>query len=251
MIIAQISDTHLTVDEPDSAKRQSDFAAIIEDINADEMPVDAIVHTGDVVHNGRADEYRCAAEILSNARSQVFVIPGNKDDREKLAETLGTKRRSGFIQYSVNDFPVHLVFLDTVCPSHRRGEFCDDRLRDLTRRINEAGSKPAALFLHHPPFEILVGPDKYHYIDMAAMDRLVREINRTGTVAGLFAGHVHRPTFGQIGRTICCVAPAAATSVRFGHYPKTIIERPIYLIHRFERDGNFSSETRVVGGVID
>ena len=53
MIIAHISDTHLALDAPDAERRMRDFASTIADINALDPPADVIVHTGDIVHNGR------------------------------------------------------------------------------------------------------------------------------------------------------------------------------------------------------
>ena len=84
MIIAQISDTHLAFDAGDAEQRLRDFTDTILDINALDPPPDVIVHTGDIVHNGRQDEYAQAAAILAEARAPVFVLAGNKDDRENL-----------------------------------------------------------------------------------------------------------------------------------------------------------------------
>ncbi len=61
MIIAQISDTHIALDTPDAERRLRDFERTIADINALDPAPDVIVHTGDIVHNGRPDEYAEAA----------------------------------------------------------------------------------------------------------------------------------------------------------------------------------------------
>ena len=71
MIIAQISDTHLTLDTPDADQRMNDFASTIADINALDPAPDVIVHTGDIVHNGRANEYARAAAIFAAALAPV------------------------------------------------------------------------------------------------------------------------------------------------------------------------------------
>ena len=84
MIIAQISDTHLTLDAPDADRRLRDFAHTIADINALDPAPDVIVHTRDIVHNGRRDEYAQAVALLATAHAPVFVLPGNKDDRTNL-----------------------------------------------------------------------------------------------------------------------------------------------------------------------
>ena len=56
MIIAQISDTHFALDTPDADQRIRDFDHTIADINALDPAPDVIVHSGDIVHNGRRDE---------------------------------------------------------------------------------------------------------------------------------------------------------------------------------------------------
>src|SRR6201997_1418729 len=84
MIIAHISDTHLALDTPDAEERMREFALTIADINALDPPADVIVHTGDIVHNGRQDEYARAVTLLANAHAPVYVLPGNKDDRVNL-----------------------------------------------------------------------------------------------------------------------------------------------------------------------
>jgi Icc protein len=78
MIIAQISDTHIALDTPDSDQRIRDFVLTIADINALDPAPDVIVHTGDIVHNGRQDEYAQAVATLAKARAPVYVLAGNR-----------------------------------------------------------------------------------------------------------------------------------------------------------------------------
>ena len=117
MIIAHISDTHLEFDTADAARRLRDFASTIADINALDPPADVIVHTGDIVHNGRQDEYAQAAALLAKARAPVYVLPGNKDDRANLRAVLSARGYlapdSEFIDYAIEDYPVRLIALAT------------------------------------------------------------------------------------------------------------------------------------------
>jgi len=80
MIIAQISDTHIALDPPEADQRISDLALTVADINELDPLPDAIVHTGDIVHNGQQDEYAQAGAILAKARPPVYVLAGNKDN---------------------------------------------------------------------------------------------------------------------------------------------------------------------------
>ncbi len=92
MIIAQISDTHIAVDTPDADRRIRDFALTVADINALDPAPDVIVHTGDLVHNGRQDEYAQAVATLAKASAPVYVLAGNKDNRANLHGAFSTRR---------------------------------------------------------------------------------------------------------------------------------------------------------------
>ena len=109
MIIAQISDTHIALDAPDADQRIRDFELTIADINALDPAPDVIVHTGDIVHNGRQDEYAQAVAILAKAHAPVYVLAGNKDNRANLRAAFSAcgylRADSDFIDYAVEDFP--------------------------------------------------------------------------------------------------------------------------------------------------
>ncbi len=251
MIIAQISDTHIALDTPDSERRIADFERTIADINALDPQPDVIVHTGDIVHNGRADEYAVAASILGKARAPVYVIPGNKDDRANLRAAFAGKGYlspgSDFIDYTVEDFPVRLIALDTLDPAGNKGDFSPEQIGNLIRQIDAETTKPVAVFCHHPPFSIPVGPAPINFVRPEIMDELGAALERSGRVAGVFSGHVHREVKGHVGKIPAVVMPSIATSLRYGDYPPEIKSSPIYYVHSFDKRGIFSTERRIVG----
>ena len=249
MIIAQISDTHIALDTPDADRRLADFSRVIAHINALDPQPDVIVHTGDVVHNGRPDEYARAVSILSGARAPVYVLVGNKDDRANLRAAFSAAGylpgEDSFIQYAIEDFPIRLLVLDTMSTSSNKGDFCADRAKHLSEMIDADPAKPIAVFAHHPPFEVTVGPDRFHFENVSAMERLRGALQRSPGIVGLFCGHVHRPTTGRVGHIPATVATSVATTLRKGEYPAEMTDRPTYLLHRFEADGRFESETMI------
>lgn len=251
MIIAQVSDTHIAFDAEDAEQRLRDFEAAIDDINALDPAPDVIVHTGDIVHNGRADEYAQAAAILARARAPVYVMAGNKDDRENLRATFSAggylPPAPGFIDYAVETFPVRLIMLDTLNPGSNKGDFCSERLARLARLIDAETTRPIAVFTHHPPFEVTVGPDRLHFETMDIMQGLAEALQHSGRVAAVFAGHVHRSTTGLAGTIPAAVMPSIATSLRKGEYPGETKRLPVYHLHRFDSDWGFSTEARIVG----
>jgi Icc protein len=251
MIIAQISDTHLALDTADAERRMRDFALTIADINALDPPPQAIVHTGDIVHNGRREEYAEAASILAAARAPVYVLAGNKDERVNLRAAFAAggylMPGSAFVDYAIEDFPVRLIALDTLSPGNGKGEFRSEQVKDLIDRIDVETTKPIAVFTHHPPFEVTVGPDRLHFETPESMSRLRHALQRSGRVVAVFSGHVHRAAAGHVGGIAASVVPCIATTLRKGEYPPHMRTRPIYHVHRFDLAWGFATETRVVG----
>jgi 3',5'-cyclic-AMP phosphodiesterase len=249
VIIAQISDTHVALDSPDADRRIRDFELAIADINRLDPAPNAIIHTGDVVHNGRPDEYELALATLAKARAPVYVLAGNRDDRKNLRRAFspyGYLAPDGeFVEYAIDAFPVKLIALDTVSPGRNRGDFCPRRAARLRDLIEAETEKPIAVFTHHPPFEVNVGPDPIHFETLEAMSRLRDGLQHCGRVVAVFSGHVHRAASGYVGRIPATVTQCIATTLRKGEYPAPMRTRPVYHVHRFDRAWGFTTETRI------
>jgi 3',5'-cyclic AMP phosphodiesterase CpdA len=251
MIIAQISDTHLALDTPDAEQRIRDFALTIAHINALDPAPDVIVHTGDIVHNGRQDEYAQAVATLAKARAPVYVLAGNKDNRANLRAAFSAcgylAPESGFVAYAIDDYPVRLIALDTLSAGSNKGDFCPERIRHLIDLIDAETAKPIAVFTHHPPFEVTVGPDPLHFETRDVMSGLRRALQHSGRVIAVFSGHVHRAAAGHVGGIRATVMPCIATTLRKGDYPADLRRSPVYHVHRFDPVWGFATETRIVG----
>jgi 3',5'-cyclic AMP phosphodiesterase CpdA len=113
--------------------------------------------------------------------------------------------------------------------------------------IDAETTKPIAVFAHHPPFEVTVGPDRLHFDTTDAMSRLRRTIQHSGRVIAVFSGHVHRAAEGHVANIPATVMPCVATTLRKGKYPARMKMRPVYHIHRFDPVWGFATETRFVG----
>jgi len=251
MIIAQISDTHIALATSDADQRIRDFERTIAEINALDPAPDVIVHTGDIVHNGRQDEYAQAVAILAKARAPVYVLAGNRDDRTNLRAAFSAggylSADSGFIDYAIEDYPVRLIAVDTLSSGSNKGDFCPARVKRLVDLIDAETSKPIAVFAHHPPFEVKVGPDPINFETLEAMARLRQALQHSGRVVVVISGHVHRGTAGHVGSIPATVMPSVATTLRKGEYPPHMKTRPVYHIHRFDPAWGFATEARIVG----
>jgi len=250
MIIAQISDTHLALNTADADQRTRDFALTVADINALDPAPDIIIHTGDIVHNGRQDEYAEAAAALAKAAAPVYVLVGNRDNRANLRAAFSAcgylAPDSDFIDYAIDDYPIRLIALDTLSSGSNKGDFCPERVRRLIDLIDAETAKPIAVFTHHPPFEVTVGPDRLHFETPEIMSRLRRALQHSGRVVAVFSGHVHRAAAGYVGSIPATVVPCIATTLRKGEYPPHMRMCPVYHVHRFDPLWGFATETRIV-----
>jgi len=251
MIIAQISDTHIELGTPEGEQRLKDFTDTITDINALEPQPDVIIHTGDIVHNGRQDEYARSAEILAKARAPVFVMAGNKDDRANLHEAFSVRGYlapdAGFIDYTVEDYPLRLIVLDTMTTRSNKGDFCPERVKRLINMIDADSTRPIAVFTHHPPFEVTEGPDSLHFETPDMMERLRGALQYSGRTVAVFSGHVHRAVVGTVEAIPAMTMTSIATNLRKGDYPADMQTRPVYQLHRFDGVSGITTQTRIVG----
>jgi 3',5'-cyclic-AMP phosphodiesterase len=249
MIIAQISDTHIALGAPDADRRAADLERTLADMNALDPAPDVIIHTGDVVHGGRREDYAAVASLLATARAPVYVAPGNRDDRENLRHSLARwvpAADTGVLDYAVEDFPLRLIAVDTTTSASNKGDFSPERDRGVTALIEAGDQRPIAVFMHHPPVTVTVGPDPLNFVTPEAMADLQRSLQRSGRVAAVFCGHVHRSTWGRIGDIPVMVAPCTATTLRKGDYPPQMQSQPVYHLHRLDSAGELVTEVRIV-----
>jgi len=87
MLIVQITDTHIKLPGKLAYRRvdtaQMLRACVAELLALDPQP-DLIVHTGDLVDIGLAEEYAHLRSILAPLQVPILAIPGNHDARESM-----------------------------------------------------------------------------------------------------------------------------------------------------------------------
>jgi len=249
MILVQISDTHLDTEDQNARARILDIERCVRDINGLDMQPDAVIHTGDLAHNGTPEKYAQAARILSELRCPLHITAGNRDDRLALGfafpESCKLLSNSPYMQYSVESYPVRLVAIDTLSGASNQGSFCQERAHNLRNMLAESPSKPTAIFMHHPPFEVRESKYPWQFDSREEIEILEQALAGHGQVVRAFCGHAHRETEDKIaGITVSC-APSVAVDLRLGDFPAAARKAPVYQIHRFDRRSGFTSETRV------
>jgi 3',5'-cyclic-AMP phosphodiesterase len=243
MLVAHLSDTH--------ARPEGAFAYGIVDTNAalaravDAVLAlrprpDAVLISGDLAHEGLAEEYRVLRRQLDRlAPVPVHVVPGNHDRRDELRAAFPDRPRLRehpvFVQYAADLGPLRLLALDTVVPGRDHGELCPERLAWLDARLAEAPDRPALVMMHHPPIACGIG----HMDDIACRDAdaLGGVIGRHRHVERVLCGHHHRPIQARWRGTLVSVAPSVAHQVALDLEPGAeaafTLEPPAFHVHRW------------------
>lgn len=246
MLIAQITDTHISTPESRNDRHfrtHEHLAHAVAHLNRLSPRPDVTLATGDLVEQGAIEEYERLRGLLDALEMPLYLIPGNHDDREQLGRAFAHHRylpRGGaFIQYAVEDWPVRLLALDTVIPGESGGRLCADRLAWLDARLAEAPARPTLVFMHHPPFA--TGLRKMDAMGLDGGDALAAVIRRHPQVERLTCGHLHRTIVRRFAGTVACTGPATAHQIALDLDPAprlaAVMEPPGCLLHVWLGDG--------------
>lgn len=145
MLIAQLSDPHVTTG-PLAAEQASGLHRALGRALALRPRPDCVVITGDLVDNGRPDEYVALREIIGRFPLPVHLATGNHDDRESLLDTFGGTPclAGGFSAYYHVDHPdTTLVVLDSLASGDDAGRLGEEQLGWLDGVVKHR-KKPSA-----------------------------------------------------------------------------------------------------------
>jgi 3',5'-cyclic AMP phosphodiesterase CpdA len=240
MLIAQISDMHLGAPGSwnDTLVHTDVFLErAVEHLNALTPRPDVVIATGDLVESGGVEQYERLRAILAPLAMPIYLVPGNHDDRTNLVRVFADHaylpRDGGFLHYTVEDWPVRLVVLDTLVPGEDRGHLCTKRLAWLDARLAEAPERPTMVVMHHPPF--VTGLAAMDSMGFDTVDALAGVIRRHPQVERIVSGHLHRTIMRRFAGTVACTCPGTAHQLSLDLVPAkrlaVVMEPPACLLH--------------------
>jgi 3',5'-cyclic AMP phosphodiesterase CpdA len=245
MLIAQITDTHIT--RPGTlAYGKVDTAALlrrcVDALVALDPAPELIVHTGDLVDHGHAEEYAHLRALLAPLKAPMLAIPGNHDAREAMRAAFaaeGYLPRQGHLQFALERGGLRIIGLDTLVPGQEGGELCGDRLAWLDEALCARPSMPTLVLMHHPPFA--TGIAHMDRIGLSGGGEFAAVMRRHPQVVAVLCGHVHRTMHARVGGRSALIGPSPAHQVALDLRPAAPsafrLEPPGYLLHRWHDDG--------------
>ena len=262
MLIAQISDPHVL--EPgrlmeDRVDTAAGLSSAVHCVSTMRPRPDLILLTGDLVNDGRREQYRHLAELLAPCDIAMLAVVGNHDDRDLLVEHLGAhipgRLDDGAVQYEhqvvVDGRDAVILVLDTVAPGEHHGELDDARLGWLADALERHRSRPVLVVQHHPPFVSGIGfMDAY---GLLGAERELELLRSHPEVVAVVCGHLHRHATAPLGSVTAITAPSTAAQVACdlaGGRTAYTSEPGAFLLHRWSAGGLVTHVRPVSGGTV-
>lgn len=249
--IAQISDLHIKPPGELAYRRVDTAAALsrcIDELNRLRPRPDLVVISGDLVDTPVRPSYDHLTRLLAPLQIAFAAIPGNHDTRDAMRAALPDRHYApaGGPLNSVRMIgEVDVVLLDTVVPGANHGELDAWTLGWLDDTLGASPTRPALLFLHHPPFT--TGIRHMDVQNLRNAGDLAAIVGRHRRVRLVAAGHVHRAvttTFAAVS-AIICPAPNHAVALDLDERlpPSFTIEPPAFLLHVWVPGNDFGTLT--------
>ena len=153
----QISDSHMGFNKPANPDVAATLQAAVDKINALSAPPEFLLHTGDISHLSKPEEFDSVEQILKSASAKdVFYVPGEhdvlNDDGKQYHERFGKVAQPGG-WYSFEKKGVHFVGLVNVMnlKAGGLGTLGNEQLEWLEKDVKHLkSSTPIIVFAHIP-----------------------------------------------------------------------------------------------------
>ena len=190
----QISDSHMGFNKPANPDVVSTFKAAVEKINALPSPPDFMLHTGDISHLSKPEEFDTVQQLLKGASvKDVFYVPGEHDvlnDNGDQYRERFAKGSNGAGWYSFDKKGVHFIGLVNVqnLKAGGLGSLGQDQLEWIEKDVKHLSkSTPIVVFAHIPLWSVY--PEWGWGTEDSA--QALEYLKRFGSVTVL-NGHIHQ-----------------------------------------------------------
>jgi Icc protein len=248
VLIAQITDLHIKPVGLRAYRRVDTAGALtrcIKELNRFVPRPDLVVISGDLVDAPSRQGYDHLVALLSSLEIPFTAVPGNHDDRNLMRAALPDRYAwpSGALHSVRAIGELDLAMIDSTTPGRDYGMLDPESLAWLERVLAASSSRPALLFMHHPPFVTGIGHmDVQNLRNAADLAAILRRHPRVRLIA---AGHVHRAAVTNfVGATATiCPAPnhAVALDLNARLPPSFTIEPPAFHLHAWTPDDGFGT----------
>ena len=189
--VVHITDMHVVAQPGAKVKAwdtKQSLQRVLDDVKTRFERIDAIVLTGDLVHDEGLDAYRILDDMMAGVAEEIYCIPGNHDDVEVMEHYFGDSHRNvDYVRYAqVGAW--QFVFLDSSVSGEVKGRIREEDYNAL-HTLLESTTSPTAIYLHHP-----VVPVNANWLDRLALEdseSFLKELEQYEHVRVVVCGHIH------------------------------------------------------------
>ncbi|MDN5871431.1 MAG: 3',5'-cyclic-AMP phosphodiesterase [Nitrococcus sp.] len=210
--VVQVTDTHLFADSSGrlvGVDTDRSYAEVMEKVLGEFWPVDLILATGDLVHDGSESGYLRFKSQFEDLAVRTLVIPGNHDDAAVMRSIFSTGRVTWSDSALLGQW--QFIMLDSCLAGSSSGHLLPSQLQMLDKCLASHPNHHALVCLHHHP--VAIGCD---WIDCIGVDNgaeLFEVLDSHEAVRGVVWGHVHQE-FEAVRRGVRLLA-SPSTCVQF------------------------------------
>ncbi|HKE32902.1 MAG TPA: metallophosphoesterase [Candidatus Angelobacter sp.] len=161
LAFVQISDSHMGFNKPANPDVVSTLKAAIDKINAIGTPPEFMLHTGDISHLSKPEEFDTVVQVLQDSKvKDVFYVPGEhdilNDDGQQYRERFA-KGSQGNGWYSFDKKGVHFIGLVNVqnLKAGGLGSLGNEQLEWMEKDVKHLSkSTPIVVFAHIPLWSV-------------------------------------------------------------------------------------------------
>jgi 3',5'-cyclic AMP phosphodiesterase CpdA len=153
----QISDSHIGFHQAANPDVAATLKSSIEAINALPRQPAFVVHTGDVTHLSKPEQFETAKDLLSMLKAPLIVLPGEHDMIGSQTRFFDVFPSSGARTpwNAWDDRGVHYVVLVNVFDFEKMGELGSEQLSWLERDLSaQKAETPVVVFTHVPLYAL-------------------------------------------------------------------------------------------------
>jgi Icc protein len=251
--LLQFTDTHLLPDPAGSlrgARTLPRLQACLDHARRNFFPTDAIVLTGDIVHDDAA-AYGAVDLLFGDLGMPVLLIPGNHDVPDEMRRQLShAPFQVGGQWCTANGWQVLLLDSWFAESADGEGQLGAAQLQEVDRALASGKEPHALVFLHHPP----VPMDSPSLDELGLLDgpELSATVARHPRVRGVCWGHAHQALdLYRAGEVRFMCTPATCMQFKPRHDFAADDRPPGYRVIDLLADGAIVSEVMWLEGYVD
>ena len=216
-VIAHISDTHFLSGGRElygTVDTDPPLVHALELLDRSNLPIEALVFTGDLADLAEPDAYARLKAIVEPAAAkigaEIIWVMGNHDERPAYSKGLfGHETTEPQDRVEMLD-GLHIIALDSTVPGYHHGDLDPAQLEWLRAELAKPARHGTILALHHPPLpspvELMAILELDHQAELA-------EVLRGSDVRAVLAGHLHYSTAGVFAGIPVSVAAATCYTI--------------------------------------